>query len=478
MRKNPPTTREAETDLPAFAGRRLRIDRRTVLRAGGVSIALPFLDAMRPRQARADQIKKRFIAFFSPNGVPMRAWSPTGGETDFKLSPILAPLEPIRQKLIVLRGIDQKAGGAGDGHQNGMTGMLTGQVTNPGPFRGGCGQGGGWANGISVDQHIANSIGKTTKFKSLELGVVTSSTDIAANFNRMSYAGPNMPLPPEENPANTFNRVFGDLSAGPVGGGTPGLADKVRAQKQTILNAVLDQYRYIKGKIGAEDGRKIEAHFQAIREIETRLSAPGAVGSPSVGTGGGVCAKPEAPPAIMNHKAYVEMPRIATLQMDMLALAFACDLSRVSTIEFSKSAGGTIMSWLGVNQSHHDISHAGDSDAAALDKLTKINNWYAQQFLHLAAKLDSYAEPGGGTILDNTVLFWCNELGKGNAHSTNDAPYVIAGSGGGYYKTGRFLQYSGTPHNNLLVSMMNAMDVPGNTFGRPDWCTGPLAKIR
>jgi hypothetical protein len=476
MRPNPPSTRDADVALSPWDGKRTRVDRRTVLRAGGVSIALPFLEAMRGKRALADAgVKRRFIAFFSPNGVPMRNWSPTGGETDFKLSPILQPLEAIRQKLIVLRGIDQKSGGAGDGHQNGMTGMLTGQVTNPGAFRGGCGQGGGWANGISVDQHIANNIGKSTKFKSLELGVVTSSTELAANFNRMSYAGPNMPLPPEENPVNTFNRLFGDLNVNPA------VMDKLRGQRQTILNAVLDQYRYIKGKVGSEDGQKIESHFQAIREVETRLGTPttGGVGPVAGGGGaGGLCAKPTGVEAVSNFKAYVEMPRIAKMQMDMLAMAFACDLSRVSTIEFSKSAGGTIMSWLGVMQSHHDISHAGDSDAAALDKLTKINNWYAQQFLYLAQRLDSYAEPGGGTILDNTVLFWCNELGKGNAHSTNDAPYVIAGSGGGYYKTGRFLQYSNTPHNNLLVSMYNAMGIPGNTFGRADWCTGPLAKIR
>ncbi len=476
MKINDRTTRDPDLSLPAFDGRKTRIGRRTVLRAGGVSIALPFLEAMRPRKALAQEaVKKRFIAFFSPNGVPMRNWSPTGGETDFKLSPILSPLEPLRQKVIVFRGVDQKSGGAGDGHQNGMTGMLTGQVTNPGPFRGGCGQGGGWANGISVDQHIANVIGKTTKFKSLELGVVTSSTDIAANFNRMSYAGPNMPLPPEENPVNTFNRLFADLSVG-GGGGDSGAIDRLRGQRQTILNAVLDQYRYVKGRIGAEDGRKLEAHFQAIREIETRLGVPAATGPSG---GGGVCAKPELGEPVMNHKAYAEMPRIAKMQMDMLAMAFACDLSRVSTIEFSKSAGGTIMSWLGVNQSHHDISHAGDSDAAALDKLTKINNWYATQFFYLASKLDSFAEPGGGTILDNTVLFWCNELGKGNAHSTNDAPYVTVGSGGGYFKTGRFLQYSGgTPHNNLLVSMINAMGIPATTFGRADWCTGPLARLR
>jgi hypothetical protein len=226
--------------------------------------------------------------------------------------------------------------------------------------------------------------------------------------------------------------------------------------------------------VGVDDGRKLDAHFQAIREIETRLSvATGPAPAAGMCTRPGVVAA-EVPP----HKKYENMPVIGKLQMDILAMAFACDLTRVGTLQWGKSAGGTIFSWLGINRGHHDISHAGDSDATAVEQLTKINNWYAQQYLYFAQKLDAIQEPDG-TVLDNSVVLWCNELGKGNAHTRGDAPYVLAGSGGRYFETGRYLSYTGNvPHSNLLVSLINAMGIPATTFGKPEWCTGPLARLK
>ena len=445
MKTNHRATRDAETALPAFDGRQTRIDRRTVLRAGGVSIALPFLEAMRPRKALAQEaVKKRFIAFFSPNGVPMRNWSPTGGETDFQLSPILSPLEPLRQKVIVLRGVDQKSGGAGDGHQNGMTGMLTGQVTNPGPFRGGCGQGGGWANGISVDQHIANVIGKTTKFKSLELGVVTSSTDIAANFNRMSYAGPNMPLPPEENPASTFNRLFADLSVGGGGGGDSGAIDRLRGQRQTILNAVLDQYRYIKGSIGAEDGRKIESHFQAIREIETRLGVPAAAGPSGGGGGGGVCAKPELRRA--GHEPQ----------------GLRGDAPHRQDADGHAGDGLRLRPQPGVDhrvqqvgrRHHHELAGGQPEPPRHLARWRQRRGGARQadedqQLVRHPVLLPGLAgwtaSPSPAAAPSSTTRSCSGATSSARATPTapTTRPTSLAGSGGGYFKTGRFLQYSG-----------------------------------
>jgi hypothetical protein len=455
--------------------KKFQLSRRMVLRGSGAAIALPLLDAMLARRATAQELapRKRFIVFFSPNGVPMTNWAPKGGETDFQLSPILAPLEPLRQKIIVLRGIDQKAGGAGDGHQNGMTGMLTAQVTNGGGFSGGCGQGGGWANGISVDQFIANEFAKTvkTKFKSLEFGAVCSTRTTGDNWNRMCYAGANQPLPPEENPTAAFNRIFGDLTANPAD------LDKVRLQRKSVLDAVMRQYGFVKRRLGAEDNRRLDKHFEAIREIEVRLQ-PGATGAVPAG-GGGTCSKPSIDGAPMDIKNYDNLPVIGKLQMDMLAMALACDLTRVASLQWSSSSGSAMFRFLNVPRSHHDISHDGASNGTSLEYLTKINNWYAQQYAYLAGKLDSVQEPGG-TILDSSLMFWCNELGNGAAHSTADAPYVLAGSAGGYYKTGRFLDFPGNvPHPGLLVSMINAMGIPATTFGRPDWNSGgPIPRIR
>jgi hypothetical protein len=132
-------------------------------------------------------------------------------------------------------------------------------------------------------------------------------------------------------------------------------------------------------------------------------------------------------------------------------------------------------SWLGIAEGHHDLSHV-DTDADAQAKLVQINTWYAEQFAYLIAALKAVPE-GDGTLLDNTVVLWCNELGKGGEHSRTDVPYVLAGRCGGVFKTGRYLSYEGINHNDLMVSLCNAMDVGVTTFGNPAYCAGPLAKL-
>jgi hypothetical protein len=445
---------------------RLPLARRTVLRAGGAAIALPFLEAMGPRRARAAGPTKRFVAIFSANGTIMKNWAPTGTETSFTLSPILAPLEPFQSKLIVLQGVDQQAGGAGDDHQNGMAGWLTGQPTNGGPFKGGNGQNGGWANGISVDQQLAGEIARTvsTKFRSLELGVQCDGGGGATNWSRMCYAAADRPVPPEVTPATAFARVFGDLGA------SAATLDTVRAQRKSVLDAVLGQLDYVKTRVGAEDGRRLDAHLAAVRDIESRL-----------GTGAGVaataCARPTQDP-VANVGANDSFPAVGKLQMDILVMALACDLTRVATLQWSRSVSDTRFTWLGITRGHHDLSHDGDGVTATMDQLTQINRWYAQQLAYLLGKMDQIVEPGG-TLLDNSLVLWGNELTKGNVHSHADAAFVLAGSAAGYWQTGRNLSYQGTvPHNNLLVSVLNAMDVPATTFGKPEWCTGALARLK
>jgi hypothetical protein len=442
------------------------LGRRTLLRGAGTAFALPLLQAMLPaRKAHAAPRTKRFIAMFSANGTIPKNWTPTGTETAFTLSPILSPLEPLKSKVIVLQGIDQQGGGAGDGHQNGMAGWLTGQPTNPGPFKGGCGQNGGWANGPSLDQVIAKEVAKTvtTKFKSLELGVLSDAGG-GTNWSRMCYAGPDQPLPPEINPVTAFSRLFGDLTT------TPGMVDQAAGRRKSVLDGVMGQYTYLKGRLGADDGRKLDAHFQAVREVESRLGAV---------TGGTTtaCSKPPMPGAI-SATANDSFPTIGKLQMDLLVMALACDLTRVASLQWSRAVSPVRFTWLTITRGHHDISHDGDTNTVSVDQLTQINRWFAQQLYYLMDKLNQVVEPEG-TLLDNSAILWGNELAKGNAHSRNDAPYVLAGGAGGGLQTGRFLSYTGTArHNDLLVSVANALDVPLTTFGNPAWCTGPLPRLR
>jgi hypothetical protein len=162
------------------------------------------------------------------------------------------------------------------------------------------------------------------------------------------------------------------------------------------------------------------------------------------------------------------------MMMDLLVLALACGQTRVATFQWSRSVSDVRFTWLGIDDSHHALSHLPDTDTMAKDKLAAINSWYAERFASLLEKLKGYEE-GEGTLFDQCLLLWCNELAKGNVHSRIDAPYVLAGSAGGALRTGRFLRYSGdVPHNNLLVSILNTFGVPDTTFGRREWCTGTL----
>jgi hypothetical protein len=453
------------------------LDRRTFLRGlGGVALSLPFLDAMSGCSSRgrgaaavtagsqtraASTLPKRLIVMFSADGTIHDAWVPTGSETSFTLGQILDPLTPVQSDILVLDGIVNRAAqnGPGDDHQKGMGCMLTGTELLDGPFVGGNGGSAGFAGGISIDQTIANAIGGSTKFKSLEFGVKVEGSTV---WDRMSYAGSNQPNPPESNPFAMFTRAFGDLGADPFG-----LA-KLIAQRKTVLDAIQPDYASLSAKLGTADKAKLDAHLAAIRDIEMRLQSGGQLG--------GACAKPTLP-GMFDYMADANYERAGQLQMDLLVMSLACDLTRVASIQFSSSVSDIPFTWLGITEGHHSLSHESDTNTSAQMQLVQINNWYAKQFLYLVNKLKSIPE-GTGTMLDNTVVLWCNELAKGNAHSHQPMPFVMAGKCGGAIRPGRFLTYpSTTPHNNLLVSIMNAMDVPGNTFGNPAYCTGPLGNL-
>lgn len=437
------------------------LSRRAALTAFGSAAALPLLDAMFPSRARAQAAAypRRFVVFFSSCGTIAPTWAPAGGERDFVLSPILAPLEPFRGDLVVIRGVDQQGGGAGVGHQAGMGGVLTGSGLNPGPFGAGGGDRSGWASSLSVDQRIANAIGNDTAFKSIELGVQVGPAD---NMGRMCYAGSNRPIPPEDDPYRAFARVFASLTADPAA-----LA-RVRAHRLSVLDRVAGRYARLSARLGAADRQKLEAHLGSIREIEARLAVVPAPG-PS-------CQVPALAPGA-DVKANDAFPHIGKLQMDLLVMALACDLTRVASLQWSRAASPVRFTWLDINELHHDLSHRGDDDAGAVDKLTRINRWYAEQLAYLIGRMKQIPE-GDGTLLDNTIVLWCNELAKGNVHGRVDAPYVLAGRAGGALATGRYLQFDGNvPHNNLLVSLIHAMGQSDASFGNPDWCTGPLAGL-
>ena len=465
--------------------KRMQLNRRAFLRgAGGVAIALPFLEIMggcskgsssgagagvaatRKAVTGVNGFPKRFIVFFSANGTIPTRWVPTGGETDFVMSDILRPLEEAghRNDLLILDGVDDEVSnhGPGDGHMKGMGCLLTGtELLEGDAFTGGNGELAGWGGGISIDQELANNIADDTRFKSLEFGVRTGGATV---WSRMSYSAPDQPLPPTDSPYTMFDRVFGDLGADPFG------VEKLRAQRHTVLDTVMEDYARLNARLGAADRARLEEHLETIRGVESRLDNGGEIGGecqvPNVGT-------PIDPSQAVNY------PVVGDLQMDLLTMAMACDLTRVATLQWSRSVSGQTFGHLdpAIPEGHHDLSHEGDSNTYAFESLVRINTWYSTKLAELITRLKAVPE-GPGTMFDNTVILVCNELGKGNSHTRMNQPFLLAGSAGGYFRTGRFLTYAGTtPHNKLLVSLCQAFGLSRTTFGNPVYGSGPLDRL-
>ncbi len=449
-----------------------QIQRRTFLRsAGGAALALPLLQLGRQRAALAepgvaeDGFPLRFIVFFHPNGVWPPTWWPGGTPTEsaWELSPSLQPLAPFKDKLLVLDGVDMPAADAGPGedHQQGMGAVLSGHPLQAGNFVGGDGSLAGWGNGVTVDQVIAQHVGTTTPFGSLEFGVRASAFGGSEVRTRMVYAGAAQPIAPIDDPVAMWNLLFSELNLSPTE------MAKLRAKRVSVLDTVQGQFAALHARAGTEDRQRLEQHAALVLELEDRISNEAVLGES--------CVVPGAPPAHSPDSADT-MHLVSQLQLDMMVMAFACDLTRVASIQYSNGMNHCQFPWIGSMSDGHGLSHAGDSDAAAWAEWALRERWYAEQVAHLLTRMSQIPE-GAGTMLDHVVLLWVNELAQGNTHSHARMPFVMAGDLGGHFRTGRYLAYDHQPHNNLLVSLQNAFGIESQTFGDPAFCTGPLAGL-
>lgn len=433
--------------------------RRTMLQAlGAGGVLLPFVPLL-SANAQDAMVPRRVIFLFSSCGTVHGAWKPSGGVTDFVLGSILAPLEPFRDRLLVLDGLRYADGGAGTRHFQGPHRFLSGSKLFAGDmFTSVDGETtSGWGSHISVDQVIADAVGTETPFPSLELGV---NVDVTDPRSRMCYRGPNEPLAPQDDPYAVFDRLFADA------GKSEAEIARLRARRLSVIDTVRSQLARIDARAGAEDKVKLAAHLEAIRSIEKRLQGSmGACQPPALGT-------PVDPHAMGNF------PTVSRLQLDLLAAALACDLTRVASLMWSRETSPQMFNWLGFRERHHLLSHAGDTDNASQNKLIAINRWFAEELAYLMQRLDEIPESDGSTLLDNTLIVWGNGLGKGNIHSQTQIPFVLAGGAQGYFKMGRSLSYIDRLNNRLLVSICHYMGLQGQTtFGNLDTGTGPLPKL-
>jgi hypothetical protein len=412
---------------------------------GAGLLCAPFYRLLaRPAPARAAAAPKRIIFWFSPNGTVHNFWRPTGADASFAFpaGSILEPLAVHKSDLIVLDGLNFERTRGGS-HEGGMEHMLTG------------------GGAPSVDQFLAAQLGMATAFPSIELGVQTSAWGASVQ-TRMSYDDKHAYVHPEDDPVAAYRRLF----AG--GAGMPAAANGGVDPQKSVLDLVQGELSALETQLGSLERQKLDAHLTALRSIERRVAGGAAAG--------GACAGVKAPTS-MDSKSNERFPDVGGLQMDMLVAAAACDLSRVLSIQWSHTVSPTIVSWAGASEGHHELSHKDDSNTAGVASFVMAERWFAGQFALFLDKLKATPEPdGSGSLLDTSSVVWVKELGDSRLHDFKSVPFVIAGAGNGYWKTGRYLKFDAQPHQKLLVTLCQSMGVNTDHFGVSD-ITGGLTGL-
>ncbi len=431
--------------------------RRKFLKQAGISAAAANLMMNLPSLAMAGgtkaAAKKRLVIVFSPNGViPKHFWPEKVGE-DFELKRILEPLADFKSQTMTMHGLCNRIRGDGDGHMRGIGCLLTGIELFPGDIQGGSDTPAGWSQGISIDQHIKNNLqlgaDTQTRFGSLEFGVMVP--DRADTWTRMSYAGPNQPVAPIDNPYQMFDKMYGQT--------------KNRALLASVLDDLSDDFRKVEQLISVEDRRLLKDHVEMVREVEKELQLELAQQEKQSDVGHAI---PQLPPNVREENDNI--PQITRMQIELLVNGFAADFNRVATLQITNSVGQPRMRWLGIDEGHHQLSHEPDSNEEAYEKLIKINTWYCEQVALLAKRLSETPEPGAdGSMLDHTTIIWTNELGKGNSHTRNNIPFVLVGGGLGW-KMGQAMDFGSVPHNRFLMSVCEGMGFPQEAYGNSDFC--------
>jgi hypothetical protein len=456
--------------------RRIRggLGRRAFLAAsGGSALLLPFVPVL-DSEAGGTGFPRRLILYYWPTGTVLENWRCSGGEYDFVLSPILAPLERHRDKLVILDGIDNEVVSTVPsliGHPS-IVSWWTGIEPLPGEFTH-CTGTYGWAGGPSVDQYIADALTSATPVHSLVLGVDVETNDYSLPYSRPYYRGANEPVTPLVDPAAVWDYLFEGADLDPLE------AARIRAGRQSVIDLVGGELDALSKTMGADERRKFEAHLEGLRAIERRVAHPL----------GAECTVPLRPESrVMKYYETVEVlePMLDSMY-DLVTSALTCDLTRVVALQGATEAGGVRLPQHN-GEITHAISHRTDPEGLAMQ--TEVSTWWMDSLARLLDRLDAIPE-GDGTLLDNTLVVAGCCIGDSWPHSPRNCPVVLAGGCGGAVTTGRYLRFgnydvldpSSAPHggrtnNDLLVSICHAMGLTDvETFGNPSYCNGGIASL-
>jgi len=439
------------------------LHRRTFLRGLGTTLALPLLDSMVPAFA-APALNKpalRLGFVYHATGMIMDRWTPSAEGAAFEFTPTMMPLEPFRDRLLVMTGLAQVNGRAlGDGpgdHARGGAVFLTG--VHPKKT-----EGAGIHCGISVDQIAAKEFAKQTQIASLEIGLESQSLAggcdsgySCAYTNTLSWRTPTTPLPLEINPRRLFERLFGD------GDSTDPAARMARLEEQrSILDYISGSIDRLETRLGSRDRSKLNEYLEAIRDVERRIQkAEQQNASMKVP----VMERPSAvPDAFEEH---------SKLMMDLQVLAFQTDLTRVITFVPAREGSNRSYREIGVSDGHHSITHH-QNDPEKIDNVAKIDNFLIKNFAYLLDRLKATPD-GEGNLLDHSIIVYGSGTADGNRHTHHDLPLVVAGGGAGQLKTGRHLRFpKETPLNNLYLNILDKAGVPVDNLGDS---TGRLSDV-
>ncbi len=431
--------------------RGVHLDRRTFLRGSCAALALPWLDAMRPALARLRAPLPRCLFVFSPNGMNMQEWRPTGHGPTAQLTGTLAPLQPLRARVTVFSGLTIDGGrphgdGPGD-HARAAASFLT--CAHPRKT--------GGADirvGVSVDQAIAAKIGGTTPFPSLEFGMekgaaagICDSGYSCAYSNNVAWRAPDTPVAKETEPRAVFARLFGDPQAA---GDAQAAAARV-ADCRSVLDLVLADAKSLSGRLGAVDRHKLDQYLQSVREFEQRLDRLDEARAQ----------QPPVPAGLLQGGRTYEAR--LSLMYELLAMAFATGQTRVATLMVGNAGSNRSYKFLDVPEGHHDLSHHGKKPEK-LAAVAKINHFQVEQLAAFLRGLRDRDEDGGD-LLQQCLVAFGSGIGDGNAHNHDDLPMLLAGEGGGKASArGHVRLPKDTPMANLWLAVMRAMGANDEKF--------------
>lgn len=430
------------------------INRRHFLRGLGACLALPALPSLTFGASAAGKtaanlattttgapLRSAFVFF--PNGAIPAAWWPDATGSDFAVSRTLAPLEPMKNMIQVMGGLDHRnaiggADGAGD-HARGTGVFLTGVRLKKSPTD--------VHAGISIDQMIAQRTGHLTRLPSLELtcdsahksAVCDSNYACAYQYN-LSWSSPTTPMTPESNPRLAFERLFGQGEHGQRRAN----ARLRQVEERSILDFVMEDARRMQRNLDSRDREKLDQYLTGVREVETQIQQAEKFGpnaDPEIPTPAGVPA---------SYAEYIQ------LMFDMVALAFQTDSTRIATICLAHDGDNRSFSDIGIPEGHHDLSHHQGREER-IKKVQEIDLWYVRQFARFTKKLGELKDTDGNSILHNSMIVYGGGNADGNMHSHTNLPIILAGAGGGAFNPGRYVAHGSKPMCNLYLTMAQQM---------------------